>query len=138
MEEERGVVYITHSGHLNNKNLGSSDAHMKSVALEAIKTNKWWKLIIFGQVLALLLTGTGVFSELLAGAGADIPCFQSLCNYLLLTLFWFRTGLRRPEVAIWKYFVVALCDVEGNYLLVMAYQYTTITSVQLLDCFTIP
>ena len=38
----------------------------------------------------------------------------------------------------WKYFILALADVEGNFLLVKAYQYTTITSVQLLDCFTIP
>mmetsp|Transcript_15455 Transcript_15455/g.24713 ORF Transcript_15455/g.24713 Transcript_15455/m.24713 type:complete len:88 (+) Transcript_15455:133-396(+) len=34
--------------------------------------------------------------------------------------------------------LTALADVEGNFLLVLAYQYTTITSVQLLDCFTIP
>ena len=29
-------------------------------------------------------------------------------------------------------------DVEANYLVVKAYQFTTITSVMLLDCFTIP
>jgi len=38
----------------------------------------------------------------------------------------------------WKYALVAFADVEGNYLVVRAYQYTSITSVQLLDCFTIP
>lgn len=38
----------------------------------------------------------------------------------------------------WKYFFIALADVEANYLVVHAYQYTTLTSVQLLDCFTIP
>lgn len=37
-----------------------------------------------------------------------------------------------------KYAVVALADAEANYLITKAYQYTTLTSVQLLDCFAIP
>lgn len=36
------------------------------------------------------------------------------------------------------YFLGALADVEGNVLLLTAYEYTTITSVSLLDCFAIP
>lgn len=53
------------------------------------------------------------------------------------------TSLGEPNdsfllVAWWKYAILAFFDVEGNYLLVRAYQYTTITSVQLLDCFTVP
>merc|ERR1711879_763661 len=46
-----------------------------------------------------------------------------------------REGL---SVASWRYAVWALCDVEANCLVIWAYQYTTITSVMLLDCFTIP
>jgi solute carrier family 35 protein F1/2 len=42
------------------------------------------------------------------------------------------------QVAWWKYLLLAICDVEGNFCLVKAYEYTSITSVQLLDCFTIP
>uniref|UniRef100_A0A8B7TT35 Solute carrier family 35 member F2 n=1 Tax=Castor canadensis TaxID=51338 RepID=A0A8B7TT35_CASCN len=38
----------------------------------------------------------------------------------------------------WKYVLLGLADVEANYLIVRAYQYTTLTSVQLLDCFGIP
>ncbi|XP_065585030.1 solute carrier family 35 member F2-like isoform X2 [Artemia franciscana] len=38
----------------------------------------------------------------------------------------------------WKYLIVSILDVEANYLVVKAYQYTTLTSIQLLDCFTIP
>ncbi|XP_032646593.1 solute carrier family 35 member F2 isoform X3 [Chelonoidis abingdonii] len=38
----------------------------------------------------------------------------------------------------WKYILLALVDVEANYTIVKAYQYTTLTSVQLLDCFGIP
>uniref|UniRef100_A0ACB8FGG1 Uncharacterized protein n=1 Tax=Sphaerodactylus townsendi TaxID=933632 RepID=A0ACB8FGG1_9SAUR len=38
----------------------------------------------------------------------------------------------------WKYILLGLVDVEANYTIVKAYQYTTLTSVQLLDCFGIP
>ncbi|XP_012585284.1 PREDICTED: solute carrier family 35 member F2 isoform X2 [Condylura cristata] len=38
----------------------------------------------------------------------------------------------------WKYILLGIADVEANYLIVRAYQYTTLTSVQLLDCFGIP
>lgn len=37
-----------------------------------------------------------------------------------------------------KYFFLAIADVEANYLVVQAYQYTTLRSAQLLDCFAIP
>jgi len=36
------------------------------------------------------------------------------------------------------YILIAFVDVEGNYLIIKAYQYTSITSIMLLDCFTIP
>ncbi|KAF7206793.1 transcript variant X5 [Nothobranchius furzeri] len=38
----------------------------------------------------------------------------------------------------WKYLVMGLADVEANYAVVKAYQFTTLTSIQLLDCFVIP
>lgn len=47
----------------------------------------------------------------------------------------------RPPILtqpIFIYALLALLDVEGNCLLVLAYQYTSLTSVTLLDCFTIP
>ncbi|MGH0149803.1 UNVERIFIED_CONTAM: hypothetical protein FKN15_016116 [Acipenser sinensis] len=34
--------------------------------------------------------------------------------------------------------LLGIVDVEANYMVVKAYQYTTLTSVQLLDCFVIP
>ncbi|KAL6067718.1 Solute carrier family 35 member F1-like [Balamuthia mandrillaris] len=38
----------------------------------------------------------------------------------------------------WFYLLISIADVEANFLVVKAYQYTTITSVMLLDCFSIP
>lgn len=46
--------------------------------------------------------------------------------------------MRAQHAPWWRYALLALVDVEANYLVVTAYQYTTITSVMLLDCFTIP
>ena len=57
-----------------------------------------------------------------------------------------RAGLAPPPAAAapdggprwWQWGLLALVDVEANTLVVAAYQYTTITSAMLLDCFTIP
>ncbi|KAJ0872111.1 putative solute carrier family 35 member SLC35F1/F2/F6 [Helianthus annuus] len=41
--------------------------------------------------------------------------------------------------AKWYYYLLlGLVDVEANYLVVKAYQYTSITSIMLLDCWSIP
>ncbi|KAG9088084.1 hypothetical protein FRC07_012667, partial [Ceratobasidium sp. 392] len=38
----------------------------------------------------------------------------------------------------WKYFILAACDVEGNFLVVKAYEYTNLLSCMLLDAWAIP
>jgi len=38
----------------------------------------------------------------------------------------------------WKYIILAACDVEGNYTVVKAYQYTNLLSCMLLDAWAIP
>uniref|UniRef100_A0A7S1RHJ1 Solute carrier family 35 member F2 n=1 Tax=Alexandrium catenella TaxID=2925 RepID=A0A7S1RHJ1_ALECA len=97
---------------------------------------------VLGQIISVLITGTGAFSSLLAAGGVDIPVSQSSLNYILLCLHlpWVARTLRRegPAAPAWRYAVWALCDVEANYFVVWAYQYTSIASVMLLDCFAIP
>ena len=198
-------------------------------------TWSWLTVLLAWQCLSLMLTGTGVFSQLLSMRGVDMPTAQSFCVYLLLSVYLVplvrrqraeaeaaalatptvdadaalqsastsdsaaacappprnavaltaslaadettaviravggdsdafassngadsdfaaarRGGLcaclvapvfrfaSRLRVAWWKYALLALVDVEANYLVVRAYQYTTIESVALLDCFAIP
>ncbi|XP_063758476.1 solute carrier family 35 member F1 isoform X2 [Eleginops maclovinus] len=38
----------------------------------------------------------------------------------------------------WKYMFLGLIDIEANYMVLKAYQYTSLSSVQLLDCFSLP
>ena len=99
------------------------------------------------QACALLLAATGLFSQLLADRGVRLPTAQTLANYALLSVHlvcWWRGARARGERAPtssarpWQWLLLAVADVEANYLLVLSYQYTDITSVTLLDAFTVP
>lgn len=99
------------------------------------------KAIAVGQILSLLVTCTGLTSAVLARRGIDAPTAQSLFNYILLALVYGSLLIyrgKRIQISWYIYLLLAFLDVEGNYLAVKAYQYTSITSVMLLDCWTIP
>ncbi|XP_074906098.1 solute carrier family 35 member F2 isoform X2 [Buteo buteo] len=120
------------------------------LALLGAKLCTWHilKTIILGQMLSLFICGTAVTSQYLAEQyQVNTPMFQSFINYSLLLLVYttmlaFRTGSDSLWQILkqrwWKYIFLGLADVEANYMIVKAYQYTTLTSVQLLDCFGIP
>uniref|UniRef100_A0AAV2J5I2 Solute carrier family 35 member F2-like n=1 Tax=Knipowitschia caucasica TaxID=637954 RepID=A0AAV2J5I2_KNICA len=109
-----------------------------------------WRLlrtIVMGQVLSLLICGTAVSCQYLADAKVDTPMLQSFLNYTLLLLAYSSVlSTRKGEKNLlqvfksnwWKYVVMGVADVEANYTVVKAYQFTTLTSIQLLDCFVIP
>ncbi|XP_051521305.1 solute carrier family 35 member F2 isoform X2 [Myxocyprinus asiaticus] len=101
-----------------------------------------------GQGLSALICGTAVTSQYLASIYClNTPMLQSFLNYSLLCITYtmaliFRRGdgniFQILKTRWWKYFLLGLTDVEANYAVVKAYQYTTLTSIQLLDCFVIP
>lgn len=97
--------------------------------------------LLLGQFLSLLITSTGFSSSELARRGVNVPTSQSLANYVLLALVYGSILIYRRKAlkAKWYYYILlGLVDVEANFLVVKAYQYTSITSVMLLDCWTIP
>ncbi|XP_018516018.1 solute carrier family 35 member F2 [Lates calcarifer] len=106
------------------------------------------KTLAMGQGLAGLVCGTAITSQYLAtNFHVNTPMLQSFMNYTLLcvtytTMLLCRTGdgnvLQILKSRWWKYLLLGLVDVEANYAVVKAYQYTTLTSVQLLDCFVVP
>ncbi|MCO5569753.1 hypothetical protein L7F22_023468 [Adiantum nelumboides] len=92
--------------------------------------------LALGQLLSLLITTSGVTSSRLAFLGIHAPTTQSLCNYVLLATIYgsiFLYQKRKLQVRWYYYALLAIVDVEANYLAVKAYQYTTITSILLLD-----
>ncbi|CAE7946998.1 ddx52 [Symbiodinium sp. KB8] len=96
--------------------------------------------LLLGQVISVMNTLTGIFTSTLASDGISIPTIQSSLNYLLLAPLILlaypqirQEGLRLPW---WRYALWALADVEGNCLVVLAYRYTSVASVMLLDGFT--
>ncbi|EER02131.1 conserved hypothetical protein [Perkinsus marinus ATCC 50983] len=97
--------------------------------------------ILEGQIISLCVFGTGAFSTVLASDyNFNAPAFQSMFIYVFLSFYIFackpwKNGLTLPW---WFYLVFACIDVNANYLAVWAYQFTNITSAQLLNCFTIP
>ncbi|XP_061576182.1 solute carrier family 35 member F2-like [Cololabis saira] len=106
------------------------------------------KTLAMGQGLAGLICGTAISSQYLAtNFHVNTPMLQSFLNYMLLsatytTMLICRRGdgniLQILKKRWWKYLLLGLVDVEANYTVVKAYQYTTLTSVQLLDSFVIP
>ena len=111
-----------------------------------LKTKQFWIVLCLSQALAVSITGTNTLSSLLAGEGTSIPAFQSLFNYVLLNIIYssttiykygFKRWLRLLKTDGWRYFILAFCDVQGNYFTVLAYRYTTILSAQLINFWAI-
>ena len=88
--------------------------------------------------MALLLSGTGVFSQLLQVKYnvTNTATTQTFPNYILLIItFGVALGVRGDIDKVirehwWEYIILAIIDVETNYLNVLAYEYTTIASAQ--------
>jgi solute carrier family 35 protein F1/2 len=109
-------------------------------------TRDFWLIIAVGQILSLCITATNTFTSFLASVNTNIPAFQTLFNYALLTLIWLPITLHkhgwRKLLSIlvrdgWKYFILSFLDVEGNYFTVLAYGYTNILSAQLINFWSI-
>lgn len=73
------------------------------------------------------------------------PTFQSFGTYVLIAIVYIPLYICRTNHSFfhllkagwWKYAILALVDFEANYTIVKAYQYTSITSVQMLDSATL-
>ncbi|KAK3031432.1 hypothetical protein RJ639_035255 [Escallonia herrerae] len=107
--------------------------------------------LFLGQVVSFVLALLSFTSSLVANLGnglfslyliswVDAPLTLSFFTYLALTLVYGSILLYRRErlrVPWYWYVLLGFVDVQGNYLVNKAYQYSSITSVTLLDCFTV-
>uniref|UniRef100_A0A0D3G890 Uncharacterized protein n=1 Tax=Oryza barthii TaxID=65489 RepID=A0A0D3G890_9ORYZ len=110
--------------------------------MEAKGKDAWGLLLVLllGQLVAFSMAVSSFTSSLIATLGVDAPLTQSFFAYLLLTLVYVPILLKRRQklqIPWYWYLALAFIDVQGNYLVVKAYQYSYITSVTLLDCWTV-
>ncbi|XP_023648377.1 solute carrier family 35 member F2 isoform X1 [Paramormyrops kingsleyae] len=102
-----------------------------------------WRLLkttAMGQMLSAMICGSAICSQYLAtDFHVNAPMLQNFIYYVLLfltysTILACRKGNRNIlqilKTGWWRYGLIALADVEANYMLVKAYQYTTLTSIQ--------
>ncbi|KAF8397841.1 hypothetical protein HHK36_016766 [Tetracentron sinense] len=112
--------------------------------------NSWWRsnevlrmlfVLFLGQLVSLNLAATSFASSLLASLGVDAPLTQSFFTYLFLALVFGSILLyrrQRLQVSWYWYVLLGFVDVQANYLVNKAFQFSSITSVTILDCWTVP
>jgi len=107
--------------------------------------NVGWPIVLT-QILSLSIAGTAISSTYLAQSySIDVPTLQSVLSYALLAFVYIpyyaiKGPLSLPDVikeTWWKYAALGFVEAEANYCIVKAYQFTSVTSVQMLDSCTI-
>jgi len=114
---------------------------------QSLWTRRFILSLLFGQIVSLCITCTNVTTEELNTRNWQLPTTQTFFLYFSLfvtytpyTIYrygfsgWFKLLYKDS----WKYIILAVCDVEGNFLVVKAYQYTNLLSCMLLDAWAIP
>ncbi|KIM83020.1 hypothetical protein PILCRDRAFT_819814 [Piloderma croceum F 1598] len=113
----------------------------------SIWTRQFILSLLAGQVVSLCITCTNVTTTELVNRNWALPTTQTFflyfslfCIYTPYTIYQygFKGWLKVIWKDGWKYFILASCDVEGNFLVVKAYQYTDLLSCMLLDAWAIP
>ncbi|GMH99458.1 hypothetical protein TrVE_jg3858 [Triparma verrucosa] len=112
-----------------------------------------------------MVSASGIFTESLAtDCGINIPTFQTFLVYTLLSLFTLKLHKRQyvndPSIdskpyricsllgstpnslklsSPWYYYLlISFLDVESNFLVVTSFKMTSLTSISLIDCTSIP
>jgi solute carrier family 35, member F1/2 len=110
------------------------------------------KAAVLGQLLAIFIAISSSTSTILVTNGYSSPILQTLPVYATLFIVFAIVSLHtttnsdRPwwraqqstTTSWWAFALISFLDVEANYLVVLAFRYTSLTSVTLLDCFSIP
>ncbi|KAI8996554.1 DUF914-domain-containing protein [Trametes punicea] len=110
-------------------------------------TKRFILSLLAGQLVSLCITCTNVTTQELVNRNWDLPTTQTFFLYFSLFVIYtpytiyqygFVGWLKMIYKDGWKYIILAACDVEGNFLVVKAYEYTTLLSCMLLDAWAIP
>ncbi|KAK8715666.1 hypothetical protein V6N13_042994 [Hibiscus sabdariffa] len=104
-----------------------------------VTLNNLFRLFL-GQVVSFVLALMSFTSSLIASLGVDAPITQTSFTYFTLALVYGSILLSRGQklrIPWYWYLALGFVDVQGNYLVNKAFQFSSITSVTLLDCWTI-
>lgn len=97
-------------------------------------------LLFLGQLVSFLKALASFTVSLTANLGVDTPLTLSFFTYVSLALVYGSIFVYRRQnlMVSWYWYLLLGCvDVQGNFLVNKAYQYSSITSVTILDCWTI-
>ena len=97
--------------------------------------------LLSGQAISLYIAGTSTFTEYLSShtPAVTVPLLLSSVTYVLLSFHivyrYYNDGkMWKPlKVVWWKYALLAVVDLQANYLVIRAYMFTSMASVALLD-----
>ncbi|KAG0242057.1 hypothetical protein B0O80DRAFT_500151 [Mortierella sp. GBAus27b] len=153
-----GYQSIHHSPVLPSPEPPVSDSHNESGLtwepswsehLSSLPTHHGLTILLLGQLLSLCITASTVFTTQLAQGEekVSVPTTQSFLNYFILGVVYTSVTIYKQGFRGWveifrrraiHYLLFAVVDVEGNYFVVKAYNYTSFLSAMLLDSWAVP
>ncbi|KAI4492407.1 PREDICTED: solute carrier family 35 member F2-like isoform X1 [Polistes canadensis] len=107
-----------------------------------------WRAIIMGQFLSFILCSMTLCNhhinttfQLSIPTGQNLPHYAMMC--LVYTTWMSCRGVGNGLISVikargWRYLLLALIDVEACTLITSSHQFTSLASIQLLDCVAIP
>mmetsp|Transcript_8969 Transcript_8969/g.17311 ORF Transcript_8969/g.17311 Transcript_8969/m.17311 type:complete len:312 (+) Transcript_8969:242-1177(+) len=100
------------------------------------------KSILIGQGISILNASSGVFASLLILLGLELSLFELLVFYALLSMIYtpilIYKKLKISLGDLWRMLLASITDSQGNFFTVLAYRYTSITSVFILSNSSVP
>jgi solute carrier family 35 protein F1/2 len=99
--------------------------------------------VLIGQTIAIGIVSGGIFTKNLEDLGVHTPMLQLAFIYtgLAFSLIYFykqRETKQFTKVPLWKYFLCSVVDVHATLCIVLAFTKTSLTSVMIIQDFTIP
>ncbi|KAL1659179.1 hypothetical protein GGF50DRAFT_107883, partial [Schizophyllum commune] len=115
--------------------------------LRSVFTKRFILVLLGGQLVSLCITCTNVTTTELTNRNWALSTTQSVFLYFSLFMIYapytmYQYGIKGYAKMLlrdgWKYLILAACDVEGNFLVVKAYQYTNLLSCMMLAAWSTP
>ncbi|XP_023290528.1 solute carrier family 35 member F2 [Orussus abietinus] len=133
-----------------NPNMQPRDGICDRIENYISELGQWavWRAIIMGQFLSIVLCFLTLFNHhintiyhLAVPTGQNLPHYAMMC--LVYTTWLSCRGAGNGLISVirsrgWRYLLLALIDVEANTLVTSSHQFTSLASIQLLDCVAIP